>query len=101
MSNKIKQFVAFGVASVVALVLCIGVLVITVNNLGDNTNTTEQIIVVTKSDFSSPRLVVYSSPELPNPAPSDAPRCCNNIKIMVRIAEIKVTTSRKLPNCIK
>jgi hypothetical protein len=36
MSNKIKQFVAFGVASVIALVLCIGVLVVTVNNLGDD-----------------------------------------------------------------
>lgn len=62
---------------------------------------TANIIVVIKSDFSKPRRVVYSSPELPKPAPSEAPRCCNKIKTMTKIAEIKVKTSRKFPICIQ
>ena len=62
MSNKIKQFVAFGVASVIALVLCIGVLVVTVNNLGDDKNITENkatIINKTELDSSKETLVAY------------------------------------------
>lgn len=62
MSNKIKQFVAFGVASVIALVLCIGVLVVTVNNLGDDKNITENkanIINKTELDSSKETLVEY------------------------------------------
>ena len=62
MSNKIKQFVAFGVASVIALVICIGVLVVTVNNLGDDKNITENkanIINKTELDSSKETLVAY------------------------------------------
>ena len=61
MSSKIKQFVAFGVASVVALVFCIGVLVITVNNLGDDKNITENKDIINKIELDSSKetLVEY------------------------------------------
>lgn len=53
MNGKIKQFVVFGVASVVALVVCIGVLVVTVNNIGDDTAETENITVINKTELDS------------------------------------------------
>ncbi|MBQ7115390.1 MAG: Ig-like domain-containing protein [Clostridia bacterium] len=53
MNGKLKQFVAFGVASVVALAVCLGVLVVTVNNLGDETTTTENKAIINKTEFSS------------------------------------------------
>ena len=61
MSSKIKQFVAFGVASVIALVLCIGVLVVTVNNLGDETNVKENKTLINKTELDSSKetLVEY------------------------------------------
>ncbi len=61
MNNKLKQFVAFGVCSVVALALCLVVLVITVNNLGGNTVSTEDKTIVNKTelDSSSETLVKY------------------------------------------
>lgn len=61
MSSKIKQFVAFGVASFVALVLCIVVLVVTVNNLGNETNVTENKTIINKTELDSSKetLVEY------------------------------------------
>ena len=57
-------------------------------------------MVVTKIDFSRPRRFVFSSLELPKPAPSDAPLCCSKINKIVNIAETSITTSRKLPKFI-
>lgn len=61
MSNKIKQFVAFCVASVIALVLCLGVLVVTVNNLSDDKNITENKTIINKTELDSSKetLVAY------------------------------------------
>ncbi len=61
MNNKIKQFIAFGVCSVVALALCLGVLVVTVNNSDGDTSTTENqtIISNTKLNSSKETLVKY------------------------------------------
>ncbi len=61
MNSKIKQFIAFGACSVVALVLCIGVLIATVNNLGDDTNVTENKTIINKTELDSSKetLVEY------------------------------------------
>ena len=61
MNNKIKQFIAFGVCSVVALVLCLGVLFVTVENLDNDTSVTENKAIVNKTelDDSKETLVKY------------------------------------------
>ncbi len=61
MNSKIKQFIAFGICSVVALVFCLGVLVVTVNNLGNETGETEQKAIVNKTELDSSKetLVEY------------------------------------------
>ena len=61
MNNKVKQILAFGICSVVALVLCLGVLIVTVNNLSDDTNATENKIIINKTelDSSDETLAVY------------------------------------------
>ncbi len=53
MNNKIKQFVAFGICSVVALALCLVVLIITVKNSDDNTNITENKTIISKTELNS------------------------------------------------
>lgn len=53
MNGKLKQFVAFGVASVVALGVCLGVLVVTVNNLDNSTSTNENKAIVNKTELNS------------------------------------------------
>ncbi len=52
--------------------------------------TTVQTMVALNKERSNPRRVVYNSPELPKPAPKDAPRCCNNTSKIVKIADTKV-----------
>ena len=61
MNDKLKQFVGFGVCSVVALALCLVVLVITVNNLGGNSVSTEDKTIVNKTELESSKetLVEY------------------------------------------
>lgn len=61
MNNKIKQFIAFGVCSVVALALCICVLIVTVNNLDSATNTAEDKTIINKTELDSSKetLVKY------------------------------------------
>lgn len=61
MNNKIKQFVAFGICSVIALALCLVVLVVTVNNLDSKQNATEEkdIISLTQLDNSKENLSAY------------------------------------------
>lgn len=61
MKGKVKQFVAFGVCSVVALVLCMVVLVVTVNNLTGEADLTENKAVINKTELSSSKemLVEY------------------------------------------
>lgn len=61
MNSKIKQFVAFGICSVAAIALCLGVLVVTVNNLGDDTNITENKTIINKTELDSSKetLVKY------------------------------------------
>ena len=61
MNNKIKQFIAFGVCSVVALALCLGVLFVTVENLDNDTSVTENKAIVNKTelDASKETLVKY------------------------------------------
>ncbi len=61
MNNKIKQFIAFGVCSVIALALCLGVLVVTVNNLDNDANITENKTIINKTqlDSSEETLVKY------------------------------------------
>ena len=66
----------------------------------DEINITTNTMVVTNMDFSRPRRLVYNSPELPNPAPREAPRCCSKIKMIDKNAEMKITVSRKFPICI-
>ena len=58
MNDKIKQFIAFGVASVVALALCLGVLVVTVNNLGDEAAVAENKEIVNKTELTSSKDVL-------------------------------------------
>lgn len=53
MNNKIKQFIAFGVASVVALVVCSGVLVVTVKNLDGDESSTENKEIISKTELES------------------------------------------------
>ncbi len=53
MNGKLKQFIAFGVASVVALAVCLVVLVVTVNNLGSDSETTEAKEIVNKTELDS------------------------------------------------
>ncbi|MBE6800504.1 MAG: hypothetical protein E7529_04800 [Ruminococcaceae bacterium] len=61
MNSKIKQFIAFGVCSVVALILCIGVLVVTVNNLDSDAIATKKKTVINKTELDSSKdtLVEY------------------------------------------
>lgn len=61
MNNKIKQFIAFGICSVVALALCLGVLVVTVNNLESDTSLAENKAIISKTelDSSNETLVKY------------------------------------------
>ncbi len=58
MSSKIKQFVIFGISSVVALALCLGVLVVTVNNLDGGASTAEKKIVINKTELDSSKEVL-------------------------------------------
>lgn len=53
MNEKVKQFIVFGVCSVVALALCLGVLVITVNNLDAGVNVTENKTIINKTELDS------------------------------------------------
>ncbi len=53
MNSKIKQFIAFSVCSVVALVLCLCVLIITVNNLEGDRNTVENKTIINKTELDS------------------------------------------------
>lgn len=61
MNNKIKQFIAFGVCSVVALALCLVVLVLTVNNLDTDTSTVVNKTIINKTELDSSKeaLVAY------------------------------------------
>ncbi len=61
MNNKIKQFIAFGVCSVVALAVCLGVLVVTVNNLDNSTSAIENKTIISKTELDSSKeiLVAY------------------------------------------
>ena len=61
MNNKVKQFIVFGICSVVALALCICVLVVTVNNLDGATNTAEDKTIINKTELDSSKetLVKY------------------------------------------
>ena len=61
MNGKLKQFIAFGIASVIALVACLGVLVVTVNNLGDEITATENKTIINKTELNSSKeaLVKY------------------------------------------
>ncbi len=61
MNGKIKQFIAFGVCSVIALAVCLGVLVITVKNLDSNTNISENTTIISKTELDSSKetLVAY------------------------------------------
>ena len=61
------------------------------------TKITEKTIVVTNSDLSRPRRVVYNSPLPPKPAPSEAPRCCNRIKTTIKMDEIKIIVCKIAP----
>ncbi len=59
MNSKTKQFIAFGIASVVALALCMGVLVVTVNNLsGEETTATENNVIINKTEITSSKDVL-------------------------------------------
>ncbi len=58
MNGKIKQFVAFGACSVVALVLCLGVLVVTVNNLDGETTVSENKEIINKTELASSKEVL-------------------------------------------
>lgn len=60
MNNKIKQFVAFGVCSIIALALCLGVLVITVNNLDTDTNANENKNITNKTELDSSKETLVS-----------------------------------------
>lgn len=60
MNNKIKQFIAFGVCSIVALVLCVGVLVVTVNNLDGDTSATENKAVINKTELGSSKEILIT-----------------------------------------
>lgn len=51
MNDKVKQFIAFGVCSVVALALCIGVLVVTVNNIDEDINAPQSIEYENKTEL--------------------------------------------------
>ena len=53
MNSKAKKFIAFGVCSVVALALCLGVLVVTVNNLDGDTVATENKTIINKTELNS------------------------------------------------
>lgn len=53
MNDKIKQFIVFGVSSVIALALCLGVLVVTVNNLTLEENEAESITITNKTELGS------------------------------------------------
>lgn len=66
----------------------------------DKTKTITKMMVALKSDLSRPRRVVYSSPDAPKPAPSEAPRCCKRIKRILSAAEIKVVVCKIEPNSI-
>ncbi len=58
MNGKIKQFIAFGIASFVALALCIAVLVVTVNNLGSDITETENKTIINKTELDSSKEVL-------------------------------------------
>ena len=58
MNDKIKQFIVFGVASVVALALCLGVLVVTVNNLGEEATVADNKEIVNKTQLTSSKKVM-------------------------------------------
>ena len=53
MNEKIKQFIAFGVCSVVALAVCLGVLIITVKNLDSGVNVTQNETIINKTELDS------------------------------------------------
>ena len=58
MNDKIKQFIVFGIASIVALALCLGVLVVTVNNLGDEATVADNKEIVNKTELTSSKDVL-------------------------------------------
>ena len=64
----------------------------------DIMKTTVQTMLALNKERSNPRRVVYNSPELPKPAPKDAPRCCNNTSKIVKIADTKVKLWKNVPN---
>ncbi len=61
MNNKIKQFIAFGVCSVVALALCLVVLVVTVNNLDSDSSAVVNKTIINRTELNSSKetLVEY------------------------------------------
>ena len=63
----------------------------------DNTNTVTITIVALNRDFSRPRRSVFNSPDPPKPAPSEAPRCCNRINKIDKIADTKTVTFKNTP----
>ena len=92
MNNKIKQFVAFGICSVVALALCLGVLVVTVNNMGEETNKTENKTIINKTelDSSNETLVKYINKLV---SATDDRFVKTNTFTDVSISDIKVLTA--------
>ena len=58
MNEKIKQFIAFGICSVVALALCLGVLVVTVKKLDSGANVTESKTIINKTELNSSKEVL-------------------------------------------
>ncbi len=58
MNNKIKQFIAFGICSVIALALCLGVLVVTVNNLDDDASILENKTIINKTELETSKEVL-------------------------------------------
>ena len=91
MNNKIKQFVAFGVCSAVAIALCLGVLVVTVNNLGEDANKTENKTITNKTelDSSNETLVKYINKLV---SETDDRFVKTNTYTDVSISDIKVLT---------
>ncbi len=68
MKSKLKQFVAFGVCSFVALAICLVVLVVTVNNLESEQATTQvnKIESLTQLDNSDESLITYANSLIAN-----------------------------------
>ena len=63
----------------------------------ENTKTRVKKIVTLNMERSSPRRVVYNSPDAPKPAPREAPRCCKRTSKIHKTAETRVAVSKKFP----